>query len=267
MDINKNNDNLNGSEPETSIEEDAMKQAQSVPNEFEAQMGRILEVFGVSRDIDLARAFGKAQTTISSVRVRKTIPAKWLKELNSQFGISINWILKGIGPIRLPESKSSLGTHLAADYAEGDIRKNAAVAQRPPGQKAAPPTPQDQGEVMLKDRSLDLNQEPSPTIESRGFKMSEMLSMTARVLESGTTYAVALAYNIQHFDRAITAESRIDKLQQSIQSQGQTISNQAGIIHELQDECISVRKEVEELKSQLARLLATGGDDPGQKVA
>ena len=262
MDINKNNDNLNCSEPETSIEEDAMKQAQSVPNEFEAQMGRILEVFGVSRDIDLARAFGKAQTTISSVRIRKAIPAKWLKELNSQFGISINWILKGIGPIRLPESKSSLGTHLAADYAEGDIRKNTAEAARPPGQKAAPPTPQDQGEVMLRDDSLDLNQKP--TTEPQGFKIHDDIQIAVKVLESGTAYAVALHLNIQQFGRAVDEQAGMAQLRHTVNAQSQTIqvlqSNMA-------KESEAMRKEVEELKAQLARLLATGGDDPGQKVA
>lgn len=46
------------------------------------------------------------------------------------------------------------------------------------------------------------------------FKLSEALTMVARVLESGTSYATALYVNIQHFDRAIQAEKRIANLEQ-----------------------------------------------------
>ena len=47
------------------------------------------------------------------------------------------------------------------------------------------------------------------------FKLSEALTAAARVLESKTSYAVILHLNIQHFDRAIQAETRIIQLEQN----------------------------------------------------
>lgn len=47
------------------------------------------------------------------------------------------------------------------------------------------------------------------------FRVSDALTMTARVLESGTSYATALYLNIQHFDRAIKAEERIAQVEQA----------------------------------------------------
>lgn len=205
-----------------------------------------LSLYAFSQKIGIAKA------TLVSYRDGLTSPSlAFVERVCEEFGINPQWLLLGTGPMKAEQSLSNLGLGLGAIHA--------------PGREASSSPNQDQAEVMLESPDLDFS--PKPSIESRGFRISEMLAMTARVLESGTTYAVALAYNIQHFDRAITAESRIDKLQLSIQSQGQTISDQAGVIQRLEDECISVRKEVEELKSQLARLLATGGDDPGQKVA
>ena len=49
------------------------------------------------------------------------------------------------------------------------------------------------------------------------FKVSDALTMAARVLESGTSYAMALLLNIQHFDRAIQAETRITQLENNLQ--------------------------------------------------
>ncbi len=48
------------------------------------------------------------------------------------------------------------------------------------------------------------------------FKISEDLTMAARILESGTPYAIALHLNIRSFDKAITAESRIDSLEKEV---------------------------------------------------
>jgi len=49
--------------------------------------------------------------------------------------------------------------------------------------------------------------------EDTEIKVSDALTMTARVLESGTSYATALYLNIVHFDQAIQAEKRITKLE------------------------------------------------------
>ena len=197
--------------------------------------------------------------------------AAFMERVCEEFGINPQWLLLGTGPMKAEQSLSDAQMDLAADYADDDPRKKAAAAQHSPGRKAASHIDQDHGEVMLDNLDLDLN--PEPPAKSQGFKISEMLAMTARVLESGTTYAVALAHNIQHFDRAITAESSIDRLQRTVDHQGETIRAQSQTIQALQStmaqESSAMRKEVEELKSQLARLLATGEDNPdhGQEVA
>ena len=47
-------------------------------------------------------------------------------------------------------------------------------------------------------------------------KVSDAFTMTARILESGTSYADALYLNILHFDWAIQAEKRIVNLEQRV---------------------------------------------------
>ncbi len=49
--------------------------------------------------------------------------------------------------------------------------------------------------------------------------------MAARVLESGTSYAIALQLNIQHFDRAIQAETRITQLEKNLQEYNKRVLN------------------------------------------
>jgi len=52
-------------------------------------------------------------------------------------------------------------------------------------------------------------------IEPQGtsFRITDAMTMCARVLESGTSYATALYLNIQHFDRAVSAEERLGQLE------------------------------------------------------
>ncbi len=57
------------------------------------------------------------------------------------------------------------------------------------------------------------------------FKVSDALTMAARVLESGTSYATALLLNIQHFDRAIQAETRITQLEKNLQENNNRLLN------------------------------------------
>ena len=78
------------------------------------------------------------------------------------------------------------------------------------------------------------------------------LHKAARVLESGTAYAIALHLNIQQFDRALDDNVGIQQLKQTMRSMQITMAQESA----------AIRKEVEELKSQLARLLATGEDNP-----
>ena len=75
---------------------------------------------------------------------------------------------------------------------------------------------------------------PAPGGDGMPFKVSGAMTMAARVLESGTSYATALYLNIQHFDRAIRAEERISHLE---------------------DKCDRFEKWIEELEKKLKAVL------------
>jgi uncharacterized coiled-coil protein SlyX len=82
--------------------------------------------------------------------------------------------------------------------------------------------------------------------------------MAARVLESRTSYALALFTNIQHFDRAIQAEARIAQLERKDQEQMDRINK-------LEGECDELRKRVAALEEKLK--LALYQEDPEESAA
>lgn len=208
-------------------------------NQFEDQMDRICYALGLKHPTHLTKYIKRSQSAISQAFSRKIIPQSWLSILNHKYNISIQWILDGTGPMKVGEATQDLGVPMAAV-------------------KKSPESPSFHG----------------------AFKVSEDLTAAAEVLESGTAYATALHLNIQQFHRAIKDQTGIQRLQQTITDQaeitrvqGETIRAQSQTIAALQStmakESEAMRKEVEELKSQLARLLATGEDNPdhGQEVA
>lgn len=72
-------------------------------------------------------------------------------------------------------------------------------------------------------------------VVDQGFKVSEALTMAARVLESRTSYALALFTNIQHFDRAIQAEARISDLERLNRDQADRLTKAEARIAALED--------------------------------
>jgi len=93
-----------------------------------------------------------------------------------------------------------------------------------------------------------------PPASPSGISVQEDLNIAAKVLVSNTPYSVALHLNIHQFGKAVDEQSRIE--------------DQEVVIQQLQQESSFMKKEVEELKSQLARLLATGGDVlPDKEIA
>ena len=108
-----------------------------------------------------------------------------------QFGVDINWLLTGEGEPYIDRQKDE-GVYVkepAPSYnareREGEKRGTEILGARPP-----------EGSIHEQ------------------FKLSEALTAAARVLESRTSYAVILHLNIQHFDRAIRAETRITQLEE-----------------------------------------------------
>lgn len=92
----------------------------------------------------------------------------------------------------------------------------------------------------------------------QGIRIADALQATARVLESGTSYATALFLNIQHFDRAVMAESRLDHLEQFAKQQKihiaemeQTIRRQSDEISQLQETVVSLQLDLNEMVQQI----------------
>jgi chromosome segregation ATPase len=86
------------------------------------------------------------------------------------------------------------------------------------------------------------------------FRVSDALTMCARVLESGTSYATALYLNIQHFDRAITAEERIGQVEQNqaeMEVRNQELEARS---QSIEQQMKSVMQEMAGLKEKIAAL-------------
>ena len=66
--------------------------------DFDAAYRRIMDVTGVTRQIDLAELFGIRQSSISDAKRRGSIPERWLVALLRKQGVSPEWILTGQGP-------------------------------------------------------------------------------------------------------------------------------------------------------------------------
>jgi len=117
-----------------------------------------------------------------------------LQRICENFGVNINWLLTGKGKPCL---------HYLNDMEKVDVTINDQAPfyglRKQLGEKNGDETP---GAERLN----------TPIHED--FKLSEALTMAARVLESHTSYAGALYLNIQHFDRAIAAEKRIAQLEE-----------------------------------------------------
>jgi hypothetical protein len=66
----------------------------------------------------------------------------------------------------------------------------------------------------------------APCAQGQEFRISDALAMCARVLESGTSYATALYLNIQHFDRAVQAETVMQQYHNDLIAQKKLIDEQ-----------------------------------------
>lgn len=56
---------------------------------------------GAHSDADVGEALGLKQQTISAAKSKKQIPAGWIVSISQSFGISSDWLLYGVGPMRL----------------------------------------------------------------------------------------------------------------------------------------------------------------------
>ena len=127
--------------------------------------------------------------------------AGFLARMLERLRINTNWLLTGEGPIFTSES-----TECSRQSPKIEASLPAPVTSNGPGPPASP----------------------------QGFRISDAMAMAARVLESGTTYAIALYLNIEHFDRAIQAETRVTALEARVAS----LENEILLLKEVLTKCV-----------------------------
>lgn len=196
-------------------------------NQFDEQIGRIWQALGISKWTDLAKALDKKQASVAGAKQRGRIPQNWLSLLNQKYGLSIKWILTGTGPMKVGDIWTPPDSHVAAPVSKVDV-----LSATPPVESAR--------------HSPGHSPSVSHPNDLQGIRISDALQATARVLESWTSYAVALFLNIQHFDRAIAAESRLNDLEQTSSQQHQQITVLQETIGHLQDQVRMIFKQMEE---------------------
>jgi transcriptional regulator with XRE-family HTH domain len=136
-----------------------------------------------------------------------------LAAIHEKYGTNIQWLISGEGPM-----------WTSGEPAKPDERS-------PPGVRndGMPPA--------------------IPGGRDREFRLSDAITMAVRVLESGTSYATALYLNIQHFDRAIQAEARIQLLEKGIEILGEKIEILEQQVIKLQERADKKNKEDEKADS------------------
>jgi len=109
-------------------------------------------------------------------------------------------------------------------------------------------------------KGLTMNEPRAEYKAGPDIKISEDLTMAARVLESNTAYATALHLNIRSFDAAVSAEGRLMQYQQRFEEIETKIREQ---IAELEQKINALQDENRILKSRLNSLGVPGPDaDP-----
>ena len=87
-------------------------------------------------------------------------------------------------------------------------------------------------------------------------KISEALRMCSAVLESKTSYAVALYHNLMHFDRAVKNESLYNKCYDDLVSVNKSLSEMRSRMDEVEKVNKKLKDEIKKLQGQ------SGGSAP-----
>jgi transcriptional regulator with XRE-family HTH domain len=220
-------------------------------------------------NIKLAEKMKVAAGTINTYRRMTTVPnIEFILKFCEMFHFSLLWFIQGIGyPFpkaweTYPESKGPVLLTKLPDTAglfDPDTespfvplrQKNLETYSTKPAQSVA----------YVSDTAADYQTRTVPAA-SREFRVSEALTMVARVLESETSYATALYLNIQHFDRVIATEARIAQLESSRRDfEASTYSR----LQEMEGKIEQSIKENKLLQLEVNRLKATcEGQDAGR---
>ena len=71
-----------------------------LPSEIDEQLSRLRETVGARTDTALASALGITQGGISSAKRRGKVPDRWFVKTAGAFGVNLEWLHTGKGPMR-----------------------------------------------------------------------------------------------------------------------------------------------------------------------
>lgn len=187
---------------------------------------RIKEIRGARSREDFAEMAGVHPNTLARWEKGERSPkSDFILFLVEKMGFSPEWVLTGEGPRSFSKESGHTNSHQFECSPEFKL-----------GEPHAP-----------------YPQQPTPG----HWKISELLSKTAEVLESETVYKDALAANVVAFHQAVTAEQKISRMEQTMLD----IEHRLALLEE-------DNKKYKEENRQL-RLQLQGADDdhPGAKAA
>jgi len=62
---------------------------------FKAQLDRLKEAIGATKDIELARALGVSASSVFGAKKRQSIPTDWIIEIANKYNVSSDWLIHG----------------------------------------------------------------------------------------------------------------------------------------------------------------------------
>lgn len=252
------------------------------------------------QDVELAKILGTNKDTLAAYRKRKgLLKGAVIERLVSHYDFSPEWLFKGMGePFpgarkRYPDvcgPEESLGVIIrrhrenmqmsvdelakligvpssyvlkwenGTDYP--DMRNDSLIA-RTMGIDINIIKRLRFGETMNKITSEPQDQysDAPPPDKGQEFRISDALSMCASVLESGTSYATALYLNIQHFDRAVKAESQISLVIQQNKQQENKIAALETENARMQIQLTNLQSAVEKLQERNGKPSESKGEN------
>jgi hypothetical protein len=207
---------------------------------FSGILARLKDATGAKSDTGFAKALGLRQSSVSSAKKREQIPPAWAVQVAEMTGASLDWLLFGkivqpIGRINRTATPKNKGEDVqierewqtdsgAAEVRQGNEYRQAGESQSGP---------------IYNDRAEDTpHDEPAPRPS-----ISELLTKTAKVLESETVYQTALTSNIEAFYHSVVLEERINA--------NELKTNK--MFQEMRAEIQSVRNENQQLREEMQR--------------
>ena len=80
-----------------------------IAEDFDGCFQRLKEAVGAGTETELGRSLGIKQESIAVARKRKQLPPRWFVDIYFRFGISVDWILSGTGPMKRGEAPAGHG--------------------------------------------------------------------------------------------------------------------------------------------------------------